>query len=173
MLPGLKIPVIFVPSVHKSTTLHNYYSSDAARFKNWYSKIDKAHVLSLLVVGAAIIPVCSLFQQVPPSPAGEYHYSRFLSNNFTFLAKTVYVLAGFAAGYYCSSIHPLLIGLLLFFIFPFVIMVEGTVYRGSHNLLPLELIVVFIFSLPSVIAALLGRLLHKQRLKKKARLPAA
>jgi hypothetical protein len=52
-------------------------------------------------------------------------------------------------------------------------MVEGTVHRGSHNLLPLELIVVFIFSLPSVIAALLGRLLHKLRLKKKARLPAA
>jgi hypothetical protein len=125
--------------------------------------LNKRHVLFLLAAGAVIIPICSFFQQTQPAPKGEYHFSMFLRNNLTVLAWIVYAIAGFAGGYFLRTIHPVWIGVLLFLIFPLVSIIEGIVYRGSHNLLPAEFIMHFVYSLPSALAAFAGRLLSRKR----------
>lgn len=142
--------------------MFDYYSSEAADFKRKLAQINKVHVLAIVIIGALIIPACSLLQTVPPPRQGEYYYSMFLRNNLTLFASIMLVLAGFIAGYY-TTLHPLLIGLLLFLIFPITILIEGTIHRGSHNLLPFELLAVFLLSLPSAMAAFLGRFVCKQR----------
>ncbi len=118
----------------------------------------------LVLIGLGIIVCCSLFQHIP-TVTGEYHYSDFLSKNYlTIPAITIFFIVSIAIGYYWR-LNPWLSGLCLFFIFPLTSIIEGNVYRGSHNLIPFEFIGFFIFSLPSVIGVYIGRITFKQKPK--------
>ncbi|MGO9608635.1 MAG: hypothetical protein ACLPT4_03260 [Verrucomicrobiia bacterium] len=46
-------------------------------------------------------------------------------------------------------------------IYPMLAFVEGAIYRGSHNLLPIELIAYALWSFPPIGGALLGLLIKK------------
>lgn len=114
----------------------------------------------LIPAGLLIILVCSLFQHVHPSTPGEYYYSEFLRYNYTFFTGIVFFVAGLVPGYY-FKLKPWLAGFCFILVFPLTSLYEGTVYRGSHNLLPFEFIIHFLFALPSIAGAHIGRSLSK------------
>ena len=100
------------------------------------------------------------FQHIPAPPTGEYYYSKLLRLNFTWIAVLLYSITGFAIGYFLQ-INYFLVGLCLTGIFPITSIIESIIYPGSHNLIPFEFAVFFVYSLPSIIAALAGKWLHK------------
>jgi hypothetical protein len=123
----------------------------------------------LTLIGLGIIVCCSLFQHIATVP-GEYHYSHFLMKNYlTIPTATIFFLVSIAIGYYWR-LNPWLSGFCLFFILPLTSIIEGSVYRGSHNLIPFEFIIFFIFSLPAVIGVYIGRISFKQIAKRKRKM---
>ena len=117
--------------------------------------------LLMIILGAAIMFVLSLLQGKPNPPAGEYHYSNILRENHTWIAITVQSIVGLALGYF-YRFNPFRIGLSLIAIFPITALIEATIYRGSHNLIPFELIIHFGYGLPAVAAGFAGKLLSKK-----------
>ena len=116
--------------------------------------------LLLMVLGLVILFCCSLFLHVTPV-AGEYHYSELLRSNYlTIPGVTIFFIAGFGVGYFWN-LNPWVSGLCLFIIFPLTSIIEGIAYKGSHNLIPFELIIFFLFALPSVIAVYIGKSFFK------------
>jgi hypothetical protein len=124
--------------------------------------------LLLIVVGLIIILCCSLFQHSIPV-AGEYHYSSLLRNNFSILAKIIFFIISFGIGYYWN-LNPWLTGICLFLIFPLTSVVEGTVYKGSHNLIPFEFVIHFIYAIPSIITVFIGRFIYIRVEKRKEKI---
>lgn len=119
-------------------------------------------VYSILpVIGVLILVINSKIQQTDNPLPGEYYYSNFLRNNYSFISGSLFFLTGVAAGYYFKS-NPWITGVSLISIFPIIAMYEATVYRGSHNLIPLELAVHFLFSLPAIIGTFLGKFIQKK-----------
>lgn len=116
----------------------------------------------LVLLGFGLILLASTMQPVPPPPAGEYHYSSFLRYNYTWLTGTLFMLSGLAIGYRFHP-NPWRVGIAMIFIFPLVSMYEAAIYRGSHNLIPFELIVYFAFSLPAVAGVYLGNWVFHRR----------
>src|SRR5512133_3873959 len=90
---------------------------------------------SLFIIGILILLFCSTIQPAAAPNKGEYHYSSFIIHNFTYLSNVIFIFTGFFAGYF-FRLNPWLSGICLFLIFPLTAMIEGTVYRGSHNLIP-------------------------------------
>jgi hypothetical protein len=117
--------------------------------------------LLMIILGAAIMFVLSLLQGKPNPPEGEYHYSNILRENHTWISITVQSIAGLALGYF-YRFNPFLIGICLIAIFPITALIEATIYRGSHNLIPFELIIHFVYGLPAVAAGFAGKLLSKK-----------
>lgn len=120
----------------------------------------------LIITGILIILLCSLVQHVPAPIKGGYYYSIFFRNNYTLLAKALFVITGFVAGY-VYNLTPWLAGICLILTFPLTSIIEGFVYTGSHNLLPIEFALHFWMALPSIIAAFIGRFIYKQIAKRK------
>ena len=110
----------------------------------------------LILFGSLIMISLLYFQGIPTPPPGEYHYSMLLRQNFTLAAIVIYSIAGFILGYFLE-LNCFLIGLSLISIFPITSMVEATIYRGSHNLIPFEFAVFFAYGLPATIAAFIGK----------------
>ncbi len=138
--------------------------------KNGFNNTSRIAKLSkyilLIVAGLVIIFCCSLFQHITPIE-GEYHYSRFLQGNYlTIPAVTIFFIIGFGVGYFWK-LNPWLAGFCLFFIFPLTSIIEATVYKGSHNLIPFEFIFFFLFAMPSIIAVYIGRFIFRQVVKRK------
>lgn len=114
----------------------------------------------LVPAGLLLILFCSLLQHENAATPGEYYYSSFLQNNYTLLTGIVFLLAGFAAGYY-FKLNSWVAGICFIFIFPLTSLYEGTVYKGSHNLLPFEFIIHFLFALPSLMGVYMGNFVSK------------
>ena len=117
--------------------------------------------LLLVLLGTLIMCLMICMQRLPSPPIGEYHYSILLRSNFTWKAILLYTIAGFTIGYYFQS-NCFLVGICLIGIFPITSIIESTIYPGSHNLIPFEFAVFFVYSLPSTFAALAGKWLHKK-----------
>ena len=126
---------------------------------NYRSKILASFFLILL--GALIMFILQYFQNTHAPPSGEYYYSKLLRLNFTCIAILLYTITGFTIGYF-FQINYFLVGLCLTGIFPITSIIESTIYPGSHNLIPFEFAVFFVYSLPSTFAALTGKWLHKK-----------
>ncbi len=122
--------------------------------------------LFLVIVGILIILLCSMVQHVPAPTKGEYYYSTFFRNNYTLLAKALFFITGILVGYF-YQLNPWYSGIGLNLIFPLTSILEGTVYKGSHNLIPIEFAFQLWFALPAVIAVYIGRFIYKQFLKRK------
>ena len=122
----------------------------------------------LMAIGVIIIVLFSLFQHVASSPGGEYYYSTFIGRNFKLPAKISFIITAFLVGYFWK-LNPRHAGLSLFFIFPFTSLVEAIVYKGSHNLIPFEFVMFFVYALPSIIAVYLGKFTFRQICQRNAR----
>lgn len=112
--------------------------------------------LFLVFIGFLLILLVSIILETPATPAGEYHYSSFLRNNYGITAGILYLIAGLAVGY-LMELKPWLAGFCLILIFPITALYEATVYRGSHNLIPVEFLVFILYALPSLVGAYLGK----------------
>jgi hypothetical protein len=112
--------------------------------------------LSLVFAGLFIIILSSTMQQAAPLQSGEYFYSGFLRNNYTVVTVCMFFVVGLSVGYYLQ-LNPWFSGLSMILVFPLVSLYEATVYRGSHNLLPLEFVVHFLYALPAILGVYLGR----------------
>ena len=131
---------------------------------NFWAKLISTLLIVLL---GAMIMVALIYLQGKPFPdPGEYHYSRLLRNNFTGMAVGFYVVAAFALGIRFRY-NPFRVGISLIGIFPITAVVEATYYRGSHNLIPFEFFIYFLYALPAVMAAFAGNWLFKRQQAKK------
>ncbi|HLO79536.1 MAG TPA: hypothetical protein VK166_01180 [Chitinophagaceae bacterium] len=118
--------------------------------------IRLAKFILLIFAGLLIILLSSRIQHVPPPQAGEYYYSGFLRNNYTVLTACIFLIAGLLIGYYLKW-NPWLSGISLISIFPITAFYEATVYRGSHNMIPFELVIYLLWSAPAIAGIYLGR----------------
>jgi hypothetical protein len=114
--------------------------------------------------GVLILVICSLIQPTAAPKAGEYYYSSFFRNNYTLLSNIIFVITAFVIGYY-TDLNPFVSGLCLFLVFPITSMVEGTIYKGSHNLIPFEFVMHLIMALPTILAGYVGKLAGKRMRK--------
>jgi hypothetical protein len=138
-------------------------------FNNDNIKITKGVIYFLLVIiGVLIILLCSIMQEVPAPQKGEYFYSTFFRNNYTILAKTLFFTTGLFAGYF-FQLNPWYAGICLNLIFPVTSIIESLVYRGSHNLIPIELAFHLWFALPFILAVAIGRFIYRQVEKRKVK----
>lgn len=117
--------------------------------------------IGLIAVGAGIIALNSLIQQVPPEARAEYRYSSFFRDNYTLLPKIILPLVGLAVGYF-TRLSPLISGICLYLIFPLTAAMEAVIFKSSHNLIPFEFLMYLGSALPTIALAYTGRLLKKR-----------
>ena len=128
-----------------------------------------AKYLLLIIAGLLLILLSSRIQHVAPPQSGEYYYSGFLRNNYTVLTACIFLIVGLLMGYY-FKLNPWLSGISLVLIFPITAFYEATVYRGSHNLIPFELVVYLLWSIPAIAGIYLGRFIsHRIAISKGAK----
>ena len=116
----------------------------------------------LILAGLLVILICRAMQYTNPPKAGEYYYSSILMDNYTILCACVFFIIGLLIGY-CFRLNPWHVGLSLILIFPIVTFYEATIYRRSHNLLPFELVIYFLYSLPAVVGVYLGKFIQRRK----------
>lgn len=114
----------------------------------------------LVFAGVILLVLCSKIQPAGLRRPGEYYYSSFFRNNYTILSASLFVVVGIFVGYF-SRLNPWLGGLSLIFIFPLVSLYEATIYRGSHNLIPFEMVIYFVWALPGIAGIYLGRFISR------------
>jgi ABC-type iron transport system FetAB permease component len=115
-------------------------------------------------VGVALILLAIQINGFAFPEEGEYYYSKIVRNNYTKIMMLVYLVAGAVLGY-VLQLKPWLIGILLVSYFFLITAYEATVYRGSHNLLPLELAMYLFFAIPPVGGAYIGYLIKRSKEK--------
>ncbi len=130
----------------------------------------KFRYVLLAVTGVMIMVLCASFQDTPMPANGEYLYSAFFRGNYTLPAQILFIVAGFVAGY-VYRLNPLLAGFSLFLFFPVTAIWEAINYKGSHNLMPMEFVMFFLYAIPSIIAAFLGRRMHSRSARNKTGQP--
>ncbi len=146
-------------SVAGNLTNQHFNSIIFDKLKNVFLKIFRSIIFCL--VGLLLLIIFSRFQQVDPPKPGEYYYSSFLNNNYTFLFGVVLFLVGLLIGYLLRY-NPWLAGLSLILIYPVTSLYEATVFKGSHNLIPFEFFVFFAYSLPAVLGVYLGKYIFRR-----------
>jgi hypothetical protein len=124
------------------------------------------YYLLQIICGLLAIYLLHIWQHFELPAKGEYYYSGIFRNNYTWTAVGVFSVLGFLCGYFFNS-NPLLTGLSLLLFFPATAIIEGMVYRGSHNLLPFELAMHIVFMAPVVLSAFAGRLIYRNMKKAK------
>ncbi len=117
--------------------------------------------LLALVGGLAIMGFAILVLRQPKPSPGEYYWATLFRNHYGILTVALQIAAGFVLGRRFRP-NPILIGLCLTAIFPITSIVEAAVYRGSHNMIPIELLVYFLWALPAMVASFLGGWLARQ-----------
>lgn len=118
-------------------------------------------LLLLGTIGFLLLLLCNTVQHTPSPAPGEYHYSNLLRNNFKLLAIILFTATGLATGYF-FRLNAWLTGFGLILIFPLTAIIEGTVYKGSHNLIPFEMVIFAVYALPAIAAAFAGKLLAQK-----------
>ena len=118
--------------------------------------IRLAKYILLIFIGLLLVILSSRIQHVKPPQTGEYYYSSFLRNNYTVFTACIFLIVGLIIGYY-FKLNPWLSGISLILIFPITAFYEATVYRGSHNLIPFELVIYLLWSVPAIAGIYLGR----------------
>jgi hypothetical protein len=123
----------------------------------------KALIYILLVFTGLLLTFLSYtLKGAPPSQPGEYYLSSILRNGYTLLTAFLFFFTSFAIGY-GVPLNPWLTGICLVLAFPLASIYEAAAYRGSHNLIPFELAIHFIYALPAVIGTYAGKLVQRSR----------
>lgn len=112
-------------------------------------------------VGICILWLNALFLKPVTPQAGEYYYSNLLRTNYTYLSASLFFVVGLIAGYRIK-INPWLTGFAMIAAFPIIAMYEATIYRGSHNLIPLEFAVHFLYALPAILGVYIGKFIERK-----------
>lgn len=120
--------------------------------------ISNSFYFLLFVAGGLILVMNSIIERNGIPLPGEYQFSNFLRSNYSYISGSLFFLIGIIAGYYFKS-NPWITGISLISIFPIIAIYEGIIYRGSHNLIPFEFVLHFLFSLPAVFGTYCGRFL--------------
>lgn len=120
-----------------------------------------------MVGSLCILAIHQCLFQEPLPRRGEYFISQTLFQNYTFLTEGVLLLF---AGVVCSltGANFILVGLSTIVVLPVVAVYEAEVYRGSHNLIPIEFVMHGLYALPPIAGAWLGSLVFKRRRRKSA-----
>jgi uncharacterized membrane protein YphA (DoxX/SURF4 family) len=82
------------------------------------------------------------------------------------LAGGLFFGAGILIGFFLK-LNPWLAGIALIAALPLASFYEASVYKGSHNLIPFELIIYFLFSVPAITGVYIGRYFSLRRNKQK------
>ena len=126
--------------------------------------ISKYTIVAL--AGAGWLLLGSMIQPHTQINADEYYYSDLLRNNYSYLVAGLFLFTGFISGYF-FDLHPWLTGLSLVMVFLVACFYEMTVYRGSHNLIPIELGMYLLFASPGIVGNYLGRFLRSRSIRSK------
>jgi phosphate/sulfate permease len=92
--------------------------------------------------------------------SGEYFWSTLAAQNYVGWTCVLVSISALLIAYKMGG-NPVAIGFGTVAIFPIITLVEATVYRGSHNLLPFELGMYVIFGLFPIVGALLGSFIRR------------
>ena len=128
-----------------------------------YSNLLKYLLLGTL--GLLIIIVSSLIQDVA-IPKEQQDFTHFLNYNYTKPVGIIFFITGLLSGF-LLKLNPWKIGISLFLVFPITVIIEIIIDETSHNLLPFELIMYFFYTLPSILAAFIGKYIAQQMSKQK------
>ena len=102
-----------------------------------------------------------MLSSLPIPASGEYFWSKLAWQNFT---RSTCVLVSISALLiaYTLDANPVVVGLGTVAIFPMVALVEATVYRGSHNLIPFEFVVYAVYGFFPICGAGLGSFIRQR-----------
>ncbi len=127
---------------------------------------NKIKYLLLFLVGSLLFFIISRFQHNAVN-AGEYYYSTIARNSYTIFSGALLFVIGIGVGYFWK-LNPFYAAFCLILIFPLITFYEGTVYRGSHNLLPFELVTFLFFAVPAIVGVYIGGFISKKMLSKQS-----
>lgn len=118
-------------------------------------------LLGLTILGWLVLYCCSFIQTGAPLKTSDYYYTGFLKSQHTILGIIALGIVAGLMGYF-TEWNPLQIGIGLVLIFPVAMFYEISIYKGSHNLFPLEVAVYLLYSLPNILAAYIGRIIREK-----------
>ncbi len=98
----------------------------------------------------------------PALPArSEYFLTELARAQVGIVSISFMLVAAFALGFYTRT-SVVLTGLAIAAVFPAIAVYESARYRGSHNLIPFELIMIAIATVPLMVAAWIGRTMARR-----------
>jgi hypothetical protein len=121
--------------------------------------------LLLCAIGTGIMLLIRFASGHTTIQEGEYYYSDTLRYGYNAMTACLFFLIGVAVGLY-TRLNPWLTGLCVVIMLPAVSFYEAAVYTGSHNLIPIELFIHFVFALPAIVGVFVGRLIYNKRVMK-------
>ena len=116
--------------------------------------------LILVVISITILYVSSQIQNIRISTLNEYYYNKSLRFSYTIFVASLFFIISFISGF-LYKVNPWIVGISMNSIFLLATFYEMTVFKGSHNLLPAELVIYFFFSLPSILGSYLGLYINR------------
>lgn len=124
-------------------------------------KINATYIYFTIAVISSLILIINIkVENLDQSNFGEYYYSTLLRTSYNFIAVCLFFLLGLTFGL-LFRVKSFIVGFSTSSIFLLATVYEMTFFRGSHNLLPFELIIYLTFSLPSIFGTELGLYLKK------------
>ena len=115
-----------------------------------------ALVSACVATGAGILALHALLQMTPAPDPGEYFLTDLARAQLGPLSISLALLLAVALGF-VWLVPPPVVGLSMVATFPMIALYEATVFRGSHNLIPIEFAIVALWSVPLILAAAVGR----------------
>lgn len=129
--------------------------------QNYKQNMNKIYIYFILVViSITILYVSSQIQNIRISTLNEYYYTKSLRSSYTIFVASLFFIISFISGY-LYKVNPWIVGISMNSTFFLATFYEMTVFKGSHNLLPAELVVYFFFSLPSILGSYLGLYINR------------
>jgi hypothetical protein len=119
--------------------------------------------LAKAILASAVLGVlCLSINQLLLAPArlvapggDEYYWTRLATQNYSWLSGALMVASAALVAHKIGG-NPVLIGFGTVAVFPLVSLAEAVVYRGSHNLLPFEIGIYILYSIPPIVGAWIG-----------------
>lgn len=129
--------------------------------QNYKKNMNKIYIyLILVVISITILYVSSQIQNIRISTLNEYYYTKSLRSSYTIFVASLFFIISFISGF-LYKVNPWIVGISMNSIFLLATFYEMTVFKGSHNLLPAELVIYFFFSLPSILGSYLGLYINR------------
>ena len=120
-----------------------------------------AILVASAAVGVTALAVQYTLRPMPLPARGEYFLTELARAQIGPISILIALGAAFAFGYYLQA-QPGLVGFAMLAVFAIVAMYEAFRYRGSHNLIPFEMIIVATWAIPLILVAWLGRWLARR-----------